>query len=326
MNHFQDSQIRSRRLHSIMFHLLLALLSIVAADDCKPSTWTAATLRTGATPSIVANTTIKSWIRFKSASVAAIGSVKPGEVNCRYWGGTYEDVNYYTCTQLANKYDITIEKFFILNPDLDPDCGNIQPNTDYCVDGFIEPVRATDGRCGPPNNNATCRGYRSGQCCNAETWTCGNSTTDCARGTCYEGICAGDRVYSTDGTCGYANRNRLCAGKWGDCCNLDGVCGTGADFCGEGVCQSGNCIRTSPPPPPMPPLGNTTDGRCGGPQAYVCNVVYGNCCNKDGICGSLPSDCGAGCQPQFGMCKSTASTPTTASSSASISTASASQT
>jgi len=46
---------------------------------------------------------------------------------------------------------------------------------------------------------------------------------DCAPGTCYEGACAGDSVYSTDGTCGTRGDSlRMCAGKWGDCCNLDG--------------------------------------------------------------------------------------------------------
>ena len=64
---------------------------------------------------------------------------------------------------------------------------------------------------------------------------------DCEDGTCYEGLCAGDRVYSTDGTCGYDYGDRLCAGKWGDCCNRHGRCGTGDSFCGESVCQSGNC-------------------------------------------------------------------------------------
>jgi hypothetical protein len=118
-----------------------------------------------------------------------------------------------------------------------------------------------------------------------------NTRTDCAPGLCYEGACVGDKVYSTDGTCGHNHGNRQCTGKWGDCCNLDGQCGTGDSFCGIGKCHSGNCIRY----PPLPWLaGNTSDGTCGGPYNYVCNVVFGNCCNKDGVCGSLPSDCGVG--------------------------------
>jgi hypothetical protein len=61
--------------------------------------------------------------------------VTAGDLVCRLPGRTYADVNYYTCTQLANKYGITIEKFFMLDPGLDPDCGNIKPYTDYCVAG-----------------------------------------------------------------------------------------------------------------------------------------------------------------------------------------------
>lgn len=103
-------------------------------------------------------------------------------------------------------------------------------------------------------------------------------------------------MYSTDGTCGLNHGLRLCAGKWGDCCNLDGVCGTGDDFCATSVCVFGNCARrdTKPPPPPEWMRGNTPDGTCGGENGYICNVVYGWCCNKDGMCGVRESDCGAG--------------------------------
>lgn len=53
----------------------------------------------------------------------------------------------------------------------------------------------------------------------------------------------GHDVFSTDGTCGYQNGDRLCAGVWGDFCNMNGTCGTGDAFCGTGLCQSGNCTR-----------------------------------------------------------------------------------
>lgn len=122
-----------------------------------------------------------------------------------------------------------------------------------------------------------------------------NIREDCAAGTCYEGACAGDSVYTTTGQCGRQHGYRLCAGVWGDCCNADGKCGTGESFCAFGVCQLGNC--TIPPTIPSLPSwlnGNTTDGTCGGTNFFTCNVVYGNCCNKNGMCGTLPSDCGAG--------------------------------
>ncbi|GJC85400.1 putative glucan endo-1,3-beta-glucosidase ARB_02077 [Colletotrichum liriopes] len=122
-----------------------------------------------------------------------------------------------------------------------------------------------------------------------------NPREDCADGTCYEGACAGDAVFTTNGKCGSQHGYKQCAGVWGDCCNAIGECGTGADYCGYGVCQLGNCtIPSAPSGPPSWLKGNTTDGTCGGANSFTCNVVYGNCCNKDGMCGSLPSDCGAG--------------------------------
>jgi hypothetical protein len=122
-----------------------------------------------------------------------------------------------------------------------------------------------------------------------------NIRADCADGTCYEGACAGDSVFTTNGQCGSQHGYKQCAGVWGDCCNAAGKCGTGPSFCGYGVCQLGNCtIPAAPSGPPSWLNGNTTDGTCGGTNSYTCNVVFGNCCNKNGMCGSLPSDCGAG--------------------------------
>lgn len=118
---------------------------------------------------------------------------------------------------------------------------------------------------------------------------------DCAPGTCYEGICFGDKIYSTDGTCGPDYGDRLCAGKWGDCCNQDGACGTGDDFCGPSVCFSGKCTLPDVEPPPADWMeGKTPDGTCGGKNGYVCYGRWGSCCNKDGICGIMLSDCGDG--------------------------------
>ena len=118
---------------------------------------------------------------------------------------------------------------------------------------------------------------------------------DCADGTCYEGSCPGDRVYSTDGSCGEQFGDRLCAGIWGDCCNFDGKCGTGDAFCATNSCQSGNC--TWPDTPTTPPdwsYGNSTDGTCGGANRMTCGSLFGACCNQNNVCGSLPSDCGVG--------------------------------
>ncbi|KAJ3496106.1 hypothetical protein NLG97_g2910 [Lecanicillium saksenae] len=168
------------------------------------------------------------------------GDIKAGDVNCR-------DKNRLTsetddrCAALMRYSDGGNEKLFMLNPSLGGDCSKIKYNTPYCTDGFLEPLRAHDGFCGPPHKNATCIGVDLGPCCNSETWTCGKTLHDCARGVCYEGACWGHKRFTTDGTCGSQNQDRKCAGKWGDCCSIDGKCGTGPDFCGIEKCQSGNC-------------------------------------------------------------------------------------
>jgi len=59
----------------------------------------------------------------------------PGDVVCRYETNTLSEVNYYTCTELALKYSITVKKFFELNPSVDKDCNTIKPDTKYCVAG-----------------------------------------------------------------------------------------------------------------------------------------------------------------------------------------------
>jgi len=60
-----------------------------------------------------------------------------GDVVCRYTAASPSDVNYYTCTELALRYETALEKFFVLNPSMDRDCATIQPNTEYCVRGCM---------------------------------------------------------------------------------------------------------------------------------------------------------------------------------------------
>ncbi|KAK3389598.1 hypothetical protein B0H63DRAFT_507143 [Podospora didyma] len=170
----------------------------------------------------------------------------PGDINCRYDSETDDKVDTNTCAEIFKRYNIRggMEGFYLLNPEVGKNCENVRPYTKYCVKGFIEPVRAWDGNCGPKYKNATCLGMDQGQCCNAETWKCGDSAEDCAPGTCYEGAChggAGHQAYTTDGACGYDHNFRECAGKWGTCCNFAGRCGSGSDFCGRFKCQSGKC-------------------------------------------------------------------------------------
>lgn len=75
-------------------------------------------------------------VPFTSKSIISTGDVTAGEVNCRYSSDTEDmEINYYTCTALANKFGITTNKLFLLNPDLETDCSNIKADTEYCVAG-----------------------------------------------------------------------------------------------------------------------------------------------------------------------------------------------
>jgi hypothetical protein len=95
------------------------------------------------------------------------------EVRYRYNTTASPDVSYYTCTELATKYDISLEKFFLLNPLLDPDCTRIQAGEQYCVSDNVVPT-SSDGTC-KPDSGKSCLGYSGGQCCNSQTSKCGNT-------------------------------------------------------------------------------------------------------------------------------------------------------
>ncbi|PKS06189.1 hypothetical protein jhhlp_007506 [Lomentospora prolificans] len=185
-----------------------------------------------------------------------LGQVIAGEINCLDFDFVYADAHPRKCHALAFDNNISIEQFLALNPILAGTCWNLRPWHVYCTQGFVEPLRAYDGRCGPPHNNATCLGSGRGECCNAETWTCGDSaiwsliSEDCAPGTCYEGNCPGHMVYTTDGKCSPDPRVAgACAGKWGQCCNLEGKCGTGEGYCDDKHCWTGECDRWKATPP-----------------------------------------------------------------------------
>lgn len=76
-------------------------------------------------------------------------TVSTGDVVCRAYGETGQDVNYYTCTEMAKFWWIDVDFFFTLNPTLNKDCGNIQPNTQYCTDG----CQSTSRSCFSSSNN-----------------------------------------------------------------------------------------------------------------------------------------------------------------------------
>lgn len=88
-----------------------AVLAVqVVADDCQPWTW-------------------------KRQAPEEVGTIE-----CRYETtiSATESVNYYTCTELALRYGITVEQFFMLNPSVATDCSNLKNNATYCVRGCKE--------------------------------------------------------------------------------------------------------------------------------------------------------------------------------------------
>lgn len=106
------------------------------------------------------------------ALVLAASNVK-AEVRCRYNATAPDPVSYYTCTELAERHEITLEHFFALNPLVDSDCSSIEAGERYCVAGTAAPT-TTDGSCSP-DSYVTCLGYSGGQCCNLETFRCGDT-------------------------------------------------------------------------------------------------------------------------------------------------------
>lgn len=119
-----------------MLFFVLIIFSIfdltVAKDECQPATWS----NTNAARDELIRWTRGVFARANDTGIINIDdNIVAGEINCRYSSTTTSDVNYYTCTKLANRYGVTIEKFFELNPNLTLNCDNIQPNTEYYVAG-----------------------------------------------------------------------------------------------------------------------------------------------------------------------------------------------
>jgi hypothetical protein len=132
----------TRLLSITVFFSFAAIIN--ASNTCQPVTWADNLARRDTITSIVGNSTAAPTSTTSSVITTptldilgsiSTGDVQPGAINCRYAANTYDDANYYTCTSMADKYEISLDTFFALNPTLNPDCGNIQKNTIYCVSG-----------------------------------------------------------------------------------------------------------------------------------------------------------------------------------------------
>lgn len=143
-------------------------------SGCAPSTWKFGEFSDFPNASdtmVVSDRPVRKMLGITGAR----DDLKPGDINCRYTAYTDgRELTRNTCAEIAKEYLMRLETFFALNPTVNPSCDNLKPDTEYCVRGFIEPLRAYDGKCGPPNGGATCVGTGR-ECCNSETWTCGNS-------------------------------------------------------------------------------------------------------------------------------------------------------
>lgn len=99
-------------------------LGVVTSNDCQPITWAnPPEARADHTKTLVVPTI--AWLPDKP--------IKAGDINCRSYDRTYDDANYYSCKELAYKWNIRLAWFFQINPTLLPDCSNILPNTLYCI-------------------------------------------------------------------------------------------------------------------------------------------------------------------------------------------------
>ncbi|ODH34363.1 hypothetical protein ACO22_03109 [Paracoccidioides brasiliensis] len=92
---------------------------------------------------------------------------------------------------------------------------------------------------------------------------------------------------SLDGKC---SPDISCTGSsFGECCSINGFCGTGPGWCGLGNCLSGACQKDT--------SGISFDGTCGPlfPANRTCvGSKFGDCCSTSGYCGTGPGWCGYG--------------------------------
>ncbi|KAK7535987.1 chitin binding protein [Phyllosticta citribraziliensis] len=133
---------------------------------------------------------------------------------------------------------------------------------------------------------------------------------------------------SQDATCGGTTGNTCLGSTFGNCCSVNGWCGSTSDYCADGCqVQFGNCtgntglvsnVSVSAISTPLStpsgsgsasaPTGTrqvSPDSSCGGTKGYTClNSGFGNCCSQYGYCGSTSDYCGSTCQSAFGTCGS----------------------
>ncbi|CEJ94168.1 hypothetical protein VHEMI09717 [[Torrubiella] hemipterigena] len=200
---------------------------------------------------------------------------------------------------------------------------------------------SVDGRCGSNAQQRSCLGSGFGDCCSPHG-TCGDGPGYCGSG-CQDrfGHCNSDpenqglfQVFpsaadiSHDGKCGPLAGGRTCLGSgFGDCCSLDGECGSDYNVCsphvecagsagckvGHGACQPayGKCWASAHGSQ-VSPFGDCNISiyseweppTLQGASTVSCNgSAWGQCCSNQGRCGSSEGYCGRGnCNGKSGSC------------------------
>lgn len=163
--------------------------------------------------------------------------------------------------------------------------------------------------------------YRDANGTNTPTPSSSSSTTSSATKSSTAPSSTGTLKVSTDATCAGTSGFTCQGSAFGNCCSVNGWCGSTSAYCGTG-CQSGfgTCGSTTTTssssassavvdaqPTSTPTSGAaltvSTDATCGGTSGNTCKgSTFGNCCSVNGWCGSTSAYCGTGCQTGFGTC------------------------
>ncbi|KAL2830491.1 hypothetical protein BDW59DRAFT_177835 [Aspergillus cavernicola] len=204
-------------------------------------------------------------------------------------GRYYSVVSGDTCNSIALRFGITFPDFQDLNPEIRDDCTNLWLDYDVCVAPVSSTTVSEDGTCGPSHDNTVCEGSSFGDCCSTSGY-CGTGVDYCSPGNCVSGLCQPNNGATTDGTCGPDAGYKTCSNPhFGSCCSIHGYCGDGAEFCGPGLCYSGDCD---------PDIGGPSiNGECGPSFAgnKTCTgTQFGDCCSVNGYCGSSDAYCAGG--------------------------------
>ncbi|KAL4941851.1 hypothetical protein BDV06DRAFT_212346 [Aspergillus oleicola] len=203
-------------------------------------------------------------------------------------GRYYKVVSGDTCNSIALRFGINFVDLQSLNDQIWDNCTNLWLGYDVCVAPVSETTISEDGTCGPSQSDTVCQGSSFGDCCSTSGY-CGRGLDYCGPGNCVSGACEANNGATTNGTCGPDWGYATCSNpNFGSCCSIYGYCGDGEDFCGPGLCYSGDC---------NPDIGGPSiNGECGPSFAgnKTCTgTQFGVCCSSSGYCGST-NDCGGG--------------------------------